>query len=109
MSFREVVWTGHAQFKMKFYGISHQRALGVIRRPERTEEGVFPGTVAVMQPVSMKVIDGKKIWRTEIWAMYERGHEGKVRIISVWRYPGVSPLHSPIPVEIFREIEYGVE
>ncbi len=94
---------------MRFYGISRQRALSVMRRPERTEEGVLPGTVAVMQPVSLKVVDGKRLWRTELWAMYERQTGGKIRVISVWRYPGVSPQHAPIPEQIFRELESGVE
>ena len=29
----------------------------------------------------------------------------RYRIISAWRYPGVSPKRNPIPAEILREIE----
>lgn len=31
----------------------------------------------------------------------------KIRIISAWRYPGVSPKRNPIPEEILRELEEG--
>jgi hypothetical protein len=65
----------------------------------------------------------------EIWAMYQISAKGKksqisnlktqnynlklkdnklipkkLKIISAWRYPGVSPKKNPIPEEILREI-----
>lgn len=69
-------------------------------------------------------------WSQEIWVMYQikggkkwemgsekvsepphptlsplgRGGKGKVKIISAWRYPGISPKNNPIPEEILREI-----
>lgn len=30
--------------------------------------------------------------------------EGKIKIISAWRYPGISPKNNPIPSEILDEI-----
>lgn len=112
-------FTLHAQFKMKQYGLSEQKVRGVIRNPKRREVGVVPKTVAVMQPVSIKKIDGKETWKQEIWVMFvvknqkqensgiENFVQQKLRIISTWRYPGVSPKRNPIPEEILRELESG--
>lgn len=125
-------WTLHSIEKMKFYGLSEQKVLGIIRRPKRKEEGIVKNTIAVMQPVSPKLDkDGKTVWKTEIWAMYQTRKAGnakskianpkqvldpkfqnlqnllnppKKKIISAWRYPGVSPEKNPIPEEILREI-----
>ncbi|EKE15999.1 MAG: hypothetical protein ACD_11C00057G0024 [uncultured bacterium] len=97
-------WTEHSKFKMQFYGISSQRALRVIRSPHRTETGIVEKTVAVMQPTSIKRgKDGKENWGSEIWVMYQINR--KIKIISVWRYPGVSPKNNPIPEDVLREIE----
>ena len=116
-------WTQHSIMKMQFYGLSEQKILGVIRRPQRKEEGIVKDTVAVMQPVSPKSDkDGKTIWKTEVWVMYQvkKNKNRKnmselqkllfreqMKIISAWRYPGVSPQKNPIPQEILREIEEG--
>lgn len=118
-------WTNHAKFKMRSYGLSAQKILGVIRRPVRKEEGVVKNTTAVMQPINPKVIDGKKVWKQEIWAMYARKVKNQnsnvksaikksklenyernkqIKIISAWRYPGVSPKNNPIPEDIIREL-----
>jgi len=71
-----------------------------------------------MQPTSISTKDGKRVWSSEIWAMYQlRGgaiskfqnskqlFTKKIKIISAWRYPGVSPKNNPIPEDILREIE----
>jgi hypothetical protein len=108
---------------MSQYGLSEQKVKSVIRSPKRTEKGVAPKTAAVMQPVSPKLVDGKTIWKQEIWVMYRvkgKGQKAKgksearvsllppqLRIISTWRYPGVSPKRSPIPEEIWRELDEG--
>jgi len=117
-------------YKMRQYGLSPQRVIRVIRNPQRTEEGIVSKTIAVMQPSSLKNKNGKKVWSQEIWAMYQLRASGaisksqflisnkipkskfqklqttnqKLRIISAWRYPGVSPKNNPIPEEILREI-----
>lgn len=124
-------WTRHSIFKMRQYGLSPQRVIRVIRNPERVEEGIVEKTIAVMQPSSVKNKNGKKFWSQEIWAMYQlRGGANsksqitnskqiikpkiqnfkplftkKLRIISAWRYPGVSPKNNPIPEEILEEIQ----
>ena len=138
-------YTLHAQFKMQQYSLSEQRVRSVIRHPQRREEGIVPKTVAVMQPVSMKKIDGKEVWKQEIWVMFVRKNlrpttndqrqkeknplsalntkyplrpnsseasqipntANQIRIISAWRYPGVSPKRHQIPEEILRELEEG--
>jgi hypothetical protein len=105
-------WTSHAQWKMKYYGLSKQKVSGIIRRPDRIEKGIAGnGTIAVMQAVSPKTIDGKKVWKQEVWTMYQHPTSLKLRrgeaikIISAWRYPGVSPKDKPIPEDIFQEME----
>ncbi len=112
----EYQFTAHSQFKMTQYGLSPQKVKGVIRNPKRREVGIVPKTVAVMQPVSAKKVDGKEIWKQEIWVMFiirNQSAEAKmfgqqnIRIISAWRYPGISPKRNPIPLEILRELESG--
>jgi hypothetical protein len=115
-------WTEHAKFKMRFYGLSEQKILSVINSPKRKEEGIVEKTIAVMKPVLPKTISGKEVWKQEVWVMYQR-HKAcgmkhviknlntkcqipntKYKIISAWRYPGVSPKKNPIPEEILREL-----
>ncbi len=50
---KQTLWTHHAEAKMAFYRLSKQRIMRVIHAPKRTEEGVAPKTVAMMQPVSV--------------------------------------------------------
>lgn len=120
-------WTKHSIFKMRQYGLSQQRVIRVICNPERTEIGVAKNTIAVMQPAGVKCKNFKKTWNQEIWAMYQIKNSKsearnskqlpnikiqnsklllakKLKIISAWRYPGVSPKNNPIPEEILREI-----
>ena len=94
-------WTGHALGKMQYYGLTAQRILRVINRPARVEEGVAEKTTAVMQPAS---VNKKKTWSSEIWAMYQLA-DGQYKIISAWRYPGVSPKRNAIPEEIINEVK----
>jgi len=140
---------------MKFYGLSPQRVLRVIRNPQRIEEGIVEKTIAVMQPASTRSLSssmrggptsvrrkrtsaGKPAsptWSSEIWAMYQlRGAQSpkseipnpklnkkskelqtisyklktipnhQIRIISAWRYPGISPKNNPVPDEILNDL-----
>lgn len=110
-------WTSHAKNKMVYYAVSEGKIKRIIRYPQRIEEGIAPNTVAVMQKA-----DAKKY--QEIWVMYqttklkmknenskimklknELFNKQKIRIISVWRYPGKSPDRNPIPQEILDEIQ----
>jgi len=116
-------WTTHSIYKMRQYGLSEQKVRNVIRSFDRKEEGIVKDTVAVMQPVSPKMVDGKKIWKQELWVMYQSRKalnsksqilnnkknkhllkSNQVKIISAWRYPGISPERNPIPEEILREL-----
>ncbi len=93
-------WTLHAQIKMRHYRLSPARVRHVLHAPRRVEEGVAPRTVAAMQPASLKtfagrsgarVVPGKKdSWKQEIWVMVEDMPDGGRKVISAWRYPGVS-------------------
>lgn len=95
-------WTGHALGKMRYYGLTAPRILRVINHPARIEQGIAENTVAVMQPASIN--NKKKTWSSEIWAMYQL-NKNKYKIISAWRYPGVSSKRNSIPVEIMDEVK----
>lgn len=115
--------TRHAEYKMQQYGLSLQKIKGVIRNPKRIEKGVAERTIAVMQPVSPKKELGKseETWKQEVWVMYQKKGKSQklasalgnkmslesetIRIISAWRYPGISPKNNPIPSEILLELE----
>lgn len=102
-------WTVHVQDKMRYYGISESLIKRIVRFPERKEEGVAEGTTAVMKPTSSK--------KQEVWVMYLEAGEAtkfqvsKKKIISAWRYPGVSPIGKkiPIPDEILQELSGVIE
>ncbi len=84
---------------MQFYNLSENRLKRVLRNPDRKEEGVAPETLAVMQRT------GSKKHPTEIWIMYQV-IKSKIKIISAWRYPGISPTGKkiPIPEDILEEL-----
>ena len=94
-------WTAHALGKMRYCGLTAQRILRVINHPARIEEGVAENTTAVMQPASVN--RKKQTWSSEIWAMYQLD-KSKYKIISAWRYPGISPKRNAVPEEIMEEV-----
>ncbi len=96
---RVYFWTNHAKYKLLQYGLSPTAIKNVMRRPERTEEGIAPETTAVMRRK-----DGKKVKR-EIWVMYQKSGIKK-KIISAWIYPGVSPQDREIfvPEEVWAAL-----
>ena len=119
-----ISWTKHSKVKMKQYQLSERRVLKVLRKPERKEEGIAPGTVAQMQ------VSGTKKHPTELWMMYvllkkppkespkaeqARYGAGKfptwqakgIKIISAWRYPGRTPIGQRpiIPEDVLEELE----
>jgi hypothetical protein len=100
-------WTRHSIEKMRQYNLSAQRIRRVIRNPKRVEKGVVKDAIAVMQPQG-KGRGGKK-WSSEIWTMYiyEKENPQRKRIITCWRYPGISPIREviPIPEDILEEIQ----
>lgn len=99
-------WTAHAKGKMRQYGLSEARVRRVIHSPRRVEEGIAPDTIAVMQPATvtgMKRGSRGETWKQEIWVMIV---EEKLRrkIISSWRYPGVTKQGDALPPEILRDL-----
>lgn len=93
------LWTQHSIYKMRHYGLSQQRIKRIVRHPSRTEEAIIPKMIAAMQPAG-----GKNY--SEIWTIYQLIKKQKViKIITAWRYPGKSPIHNPIPMEILEEIK----
>ncbi len=99
--FKLLHWTNHAKGKMMYYRLSPMRIRRVLHSPRRVEEGVAPKTVAMMQPASMK---GDNKWTQEIWVMIQdAGKERKV--ISAWRYPGVTKPRGEIAA--FMKKEYS--
>ncbi|KKU15457.1 MAG: hypothetical protein UX23_C0001G0056 [Parcubacteria group bacterium GW2011_GWB1_45_9] len=97
----EFHWTHHARAKMKFYRLSEQRVRGIINSPKRVEQGIAPATTAAMQGV------GSKNHPYEIWVMFRKATKNKqqeTRIISAWRYPGITKPGEPLPEKILQEI-----
>lgn len=109
------IWTNHSHYKMRHYRLSESLVKRVIRYPARTEEGIVPDTVAVMRPSQSKKY-------SEVWVMYVitnskikmqnvKSHTKlqnlkltQLKIITAWRYPGLSPKRNPIPKEILEEV-----
>lgn len=123
---KKLHWTEHSKIKMKQYGLSKQKLLNILCKPERKEKGIASGTTAVMKTNKIffkeKKITLSNAWRKpsaswrkapgEIWLMYQdiknpSAGSGQVRkIISAWRYPGVSKPGEeiPIPEDIKQEL-----
>jgi len=118
-SYKKLFWTQHSEIKMKQYGLSKTKLINLLSRPERKENGIVPGTEAVMRTnkvfkKTISLLKEKKqpafaktsAWRRkvpgEIWLMYKdvkKKDEGQIRkIISAWRYPGISKPGEEIPV-----------
>jgi hypothetical protein len=115
VSYKKFHWTEHSKIKMKQYGLSKQKLLGILHKPERQEQGIVPGTVAVMKTNKVffkeKKITLNNAWQKpkkapgEIWIMYKDTKDFR-KIISAWRYPGISKPGEeiPIPPDILQEI-----
>lgn len=118
VSFKKTLWTQHSLIKMKQYGLSKQKLLGILHKPERKEKGIAPGTLAVMKTnktfFKAKQVTLKNAWAPkkapgEIWIMYKEARSER-KIISAWRYPGISKPGEeiPIPQDIRREL-FGLD
>ena len=101
----KIHWTKHSKRKMVHYQLSESRVLRVLRYPDRKEKGIAPETIALMQRA------GSKKHPYEIWLMYQafkikKNHKSQIKIISTWKYPGISPIGEsiPIPDDIAREL-----
>jgi hypothetical protein len=97
----KLIWTTHAAVKMRFYNLSEYRVKRIISSPKRIERGIAEETVGMMQPA------GSAKHPYEIWVMIkdENKTDDKVRkIISAWKYPGITKPGEPLPREIISEI-----
>ncbi len=97
---KEFYWTNHIKRKMRYYGLGEGRLRRILKNPSRREKGIAPGTIALMSPAGTKK-------PTEIWLMYQETNKNKKRMISAWRYPGISPTGEqiPIPEDILEELK----
>lgn len=105
--YKKLHWTEHSKIKMKQYGLSKQKLLGILYGPERKEQGIAPGTQAVMKTNKVffktKQISLAKAWQKpkkasgEIWIMFRDTKDFR-KIISAWRYPGISKPGEEIPI-----------
>ena len=97
---KSIFWTEHSKIKMRQYGLSESRLKRILRAPRRREKGIAPKTIALMQRA------GSKKKQSEIWLMYQKIGQRK-KIISAWRYPGISPVGEPIPIpeDIIKELK----
>lgn len=117
------VWTNHVVGKMGYYRISESLVKRVVRFPKRVEKGIAPGTTACMSPWGSA--SGGQPYKGEVWVMYKEvgklptsnsqfstiNYQQKKKIISAWKYPGVSRIGEPIPIpeEILAEINLDEE
>lgn len=95
-----IIWTKHAVSKMRQYRLSESRLRHLIKHYERQEQGIAPGTIAIC------IKAGSKKHPTEIWLMYQIVGK-KIKIITAWRYPSISPKRNgaPVPEHIIRELK----
>jgi len=91
---------------MRFYGLSEARVKRVINSPKRIEEGIAPKTIAMMQSA------GSKKHPYEIWVMIQKKRQGTgnkrqevTKVVSAWRYPGITKPGDLLPEEILRELK----
>ena len=94
--YRKIHWTEHVKSKMRQYGLSKMKLMNLLRKPDRKEEGIANGTTAVMKTAT----------KGEIWLMYQDDAYFR-KVISAWRYPGITKPGAPIPIpqDILDEID----
>ena len=98
---KEIYWTQHVKEKMRYYGLAEGRLRRILKSPQRQEKGIAPRTIALMQLAGTKK-------PSEIWLMYQQLGQKK-KMISAWRYLGISPIGKPIPIpeDIVEELKKG--
>lgn len=131
MVIKRLHWTEHSKIKMRQYGLSKTKLINLLYKPERKEGGIVPGTTAVMKTnrvsrnlpahkifFQKSLVDNKrgKFHYTakrapgEVWLMFKDVKDQR-KIISAWRYPGVTKPGDqiPIPEDIRKELMSGRE
>ncbi len=103
---KDIFWTAHAKFKMQYYRLSESRVKSVLRNPERKEVGIAENTIAMMQTNKTS----NKPY--EIWVMISKsdvkGQLSNVRIVSAWKYPGITKPGEPLPKAILQEFREAI-
>lgn len=94
---RSLTWTAHSRDKMRQYRLSEGRVRRILHSPHRVEEGIAEGTVAMMQQST-----GKHPY--ELWVMVVDSPKER-KVISAWRYPGVTKPRSPLPRAVRSALE----
>ena len=109
-SFKKLHWTEHSKAKMRQYGLSKNKLINLLYKPGRKELGIVPGTIALMQTNPIRNYARKRVISNgasksyqkasgEIWLMYQDIKNKSLRkVISAWRYPGISKPGEEIPV-----------
>ena len=124
------IWTNHAIEKMRYYRLSESLVKRVVRFPKRIEKAIAPNTIGAMSPYGKSPKGRQQPYGGEIWVMYVEVKQKtanrletivkskakkaivysllaigpRKRIISAWRYPGVTKPGDPIPVP--EDIEF---
>ncbi len=93
---RKLEWTKHAEQKLREHYLSESKVKRVINYPDRIETGIAPKTIAVMK------VAGSSKNKYEIWALLYDDDDAR-RVISAWRYPGVTKPGDPLPQSILME------
>lgn len=93
---RGLEWTAHAKSKLREHYLSESKVKRVINFPDRIETGIAPKTVAVMKTA------GSSKNKYEIWALLYDADEAR-KVISAWKYPGVTKPGEPLPQSILTE------
>jgi len=107
--YRKLHWTEHSKAKMRQYRLSKIKLIDLLYKPERKEKGIVPGTIAVMKTNrfqrNLPRVKRPKKAPGEVWVMFKDVKDVR-KIISAWRYPGISRLGEaiPIPEDIRQEI-----
>jgi len=98
------IWTSHALAKMRHYKMSASVVKRIVRHPDRVEESVVEDCIA-----AMKLTQSKQY--PEAWVIYKpvkdstkSNSKGKLKILTSWKYPGISKERNAIPENVLKEI-----
>jgi len=99
---KNIIWTRHAKYKLRQHSLSESRVRRTIHSPDRIEKGIVEGTVTIMK----KERTIKKEY--EVWVMII-DKDSVRRIISAWKYPGITRPGEPLPEAILAEMDIAVK
>lgn len=99
---RKIIWTRHAEKKLREHALSVSRILRAIHSPDRIESGLAENTIAVIKKA------GSVKHPFEIWVMFS-DKTGERTIISAWRYPGVTKPGEALPEGLINRISIELD